>query len=135
MLVPGNVDDGIVRADCVECFIFEWHVRQVCANESGIPYVCFGHAELLLGKVNSGNGKWLCKESRYRTARSASRIEYHCFFRQPLYEKIQELDIFGIRISSSRSCVSCCDLVVAFSHNLLGGSLVVHTHHQWCSTG
>src|SRR5438128_10789613 len=67
-------------------------------------------------------------------ARSASRIEYRCSFRQPLYEQIQEPDVFGIRISSSRSCVTCRDLVVAFSHDLLSGGVVVHTLHHRCST-
>src|SRR5207245_9326584 len=67
-------------------------------------------------------------------ARSASRIEYRCSFRQPLYEQIQEPDVFGIRISSSLSCVTCRDLVVAFSHDLLSGGVVVHTLHHRCST-
>src|SRR5256712_4981367 len=67
-------------------------------------------------------------------ARSASRIEYRCSFRQPLYEQIQEPDVFGIRISSSRSCVTCRDLVVAFSHDLLSGGVIVHTLHHRCST-
>ena len=89
MLLPGNVNDGIISTDGIERVVREGQGRQVLAHEVRLWYQLPCQPQLLFGKVYADDHKTLSQDASHRHARPAPRIEDCGPLRQPPDEVLQ----------------------------------------------
>lgn len=93
MLLTGNVDDGVVRADGVEGVLREIQLGDVLAHEPGPRDQLAGQLDLRFGEVHARDFKGLAQQSGHRHARAATGVEDARALRQTPDEFLKQLHI------------------------------------------